>query len=217
MSEDPEETGVPEDIAVTPEREAEIRTAMEKGAEAAEVLKRQGRRAQREMPEGIRTFINPTEPNCRYLVKAGVPVIVPNPQAPLGLKAMSQRDGDVWAEFRSGVCVTEDLEVIEWCEAHGPSEKAHEAWHKARGTKTNTCNVGTGRCRDINDPLCAAWAEFKSQQVPKANQDATISPSLDIDALLERGTAQAAALHQGEALAQAGRNTQTTRRRRSGG
>jgi hypothetical protein len=112
-------------------------------------------------------FVAPVEKNTRFLVTAGKPLTVNDPNSPKG-KRMYEREGDVFVEFVSGICVltpgVNDVEIA-WCNAHPEI------------------------CRDASDPMTEAWLYLKEQQVATASKDAGLPSSIDIEALL-RGDAR---------------------------
>jgi hypothetical protein len=114
----------------------------------------------------VRAFVAPIEKNTRFLVKAGTPLTVNDPNSPRG-KRMYEREGDVWVEFIDGIVVLnpEDTLAIAWCEEN------------------------PAICRDIFDPMTEAWAYMKEMQVPTANQEARLPGSIDVEAIL-RGDAR---------------------------
>lgn len=128
-----------------------------------------------------RHFVSPTHPNERYLVVAGKPQMAPLQQNNLGMQAAVQREGDVWAVFASGVCSTEDPEVIEWLEAHSGDPADHAAYHVARNQEPRGCGTPVGLCQE-KGPGVDDWYKMKLAQTPLANRPIALDPEIDVDA-----------------------------------
>ncbi len=149
------------------------------------------RKIRNELDEDLRIFVSPLEPNTTFLVKPGKMLSFPDPNSPRGKKDM-EREGDVWAEFHSGICATRDDEVIEWCEAHSGDADLHTLYHSKMaedGTKrvsARECGVDVGLCRDIDWPATPGWAELKSLQMPTARRGASLPATMDVDKLFAR-------------------------------
>ncbi len=111
--------------------------------------------------EAYKTFVSSEEfHNTRFLAKAGVAVKAPIlAGSTSGIVPLVTRDGDLFAEFHSGVLVTKVPEVIVWCEEH-PSV-----------------------CRDATDPRTPGWATLKAMQTSKANREAALGREIDVDAM----------------------------------
>lgn len=108
-----------------------------------------------------RTFVAAEEHhNTRFLAQAGTPVKAPVlAGSTSGIIPLITREGDIFAEFTSGVLVTKVPEVITWCEAHPQV------------------------CRDATDPRTPSWATLKAMQVSKANREAALGREIDVDAM----------------------------------
>lgn len=152
--------------------------------------------------DGLRAFIAPNELNSTFLVRAGEPYRPPSMSGfgGAGLIPLMGREGDLTIRFTGGICVTDDPELIEWCEAHGPDSDLHRRYHEERDQDPRGCGVGSGLCRDASDPMTEIWAEFRAQQIPNARRDATISPGIDIDKALTRGMRGITAAGEGKRL-----------------
>jgi hypothetical protein len=108
-------------------------------------------------PPGTRVFVAPAYPNMRVLVKQGKLIQAPSPDGPRDIR----REGDVWAKFVGGILVTDDPDVIAWCEAH------HDV------------------CRDAYDPKTEVWVALVQAQRETATSEAKLPPGLDVEKLLE--------------------------------
>ncbi len=108
------------------------------------------------VPEGTRSFVAPAHPNGKFLVRQGKLIQAPSPEGPRDIR----REGDVWAKFTSGVLVTDDPDVIAWCEKHPEL------------------------CRDAFDPETEVWAALIEAQRETATRGASLPPSLDVSKLL---------------------------------
>jgi len=142
--------------------------------------------------DGFRTFLAPTHPNTRFLVKPGKIQTIPYMAgAPMGVQSMAGRDGDVWLRFVNGIASTDNEEEIAWLEAHSGDPQAHADYHN-EGSKTGacvalkSCKAPIGLCRE-QGPGIEAWAELKTLQQPTAKRAATLSPEIDVDALVGGG------------------------------
>lgn len=123
--------------------------------------------------EKLRAFVAPVEKNTRFLVVAGKPLTVNDPNSPRG-KRMYEREGDVWVEFTDGLCVLtpDQTQELAWCESNPEI------------------------CRDVSDPMTEAWAYMKEMQVPTASQDARLPASINIEAILRGDSSGSQAPHQ---------------------
>jgi len=189
------------------EAQAQIAARNEVTAKAAEGMK--AARKEGRVPDpipGLRVFISPQHPNTSFLIKAGTVISFRDPNSPTG-KRDTAREGDIWAEFHSGVLATDDPEVIAWCEAHGPYADLHVAYHKEKGTDLRQCQAQVGLCCDASNPMAEAWAEFKSAQIPLANREATMPPGIDVDKILTGGTLTEHTGGEGERLVRAAKAT----------
>ena len=208
----PENGGAPEG---TIQNEEQAKEAQEKAEEARAVQQKaaDGMQAgaasgQRDAPEGgLRVFIAPQEPNTSFLVRVGKVISFRDPGSPTG-KRDTAREGDVKASFHGGILATSDPIVIAWCEAHGPDEDLHKAYHKDRGETARSCRAGHGICCDATDPQAEVWAEFKAAQIPTAGRDATMPPGVDIDGVLQGRQIKGRTGGEGSRLIDAARATQ---------
>ncbi len=157
---------------------------------------------------GLRTFLSPTEPNTQFLVRPGKLISFPDPNSPTGRRD-SHRDGDIWATFSGGVCVSRDPIIIEWLEAHAGDRDAWLAYHARYGSNPREDSVPYNLCRDIRTENVEAWAEMKALQVPTSRRAATLSPGLDVDKVFGsgRGVMNRDGNSAGQALVAAGEAT----------
>lgn len=172
---------VPEFMSLSAAMEA--KSASEAGNKAAERLRSAALegRVERE-PNGMRSFVCPTQPNTRFLVRAGDVESAPYQQAALGLRPALSRQGDIWLKFVSGVCSTDDPIQIEWLEAHTGDPEAHRAYHEAKGQNARTCGAPIGLCRE-QGPGVDDWYKLKLSQIDTASEKHGIPPEVDIDAI----------------------------------
>lgn len=174
----------PDFFSVT--KAVEGRDVIATGTDAAERLRQMAKAGQVKpvaVPDGMRTFLAPTAPNSKYLAVKGKPVTTNVNTGVIGLPAMTHRDGDLWVEFQTGVCTSEDPATILWLEAHSGIPEMHEAYHKHYGDKASECDVPIGLCREQGAGI-DVWAELKMGQHPTATRAATISQQIDVDALM---------------------------------
>lgn len=162
-----------------PDEMKELNQALDKGASALADALAQGRVEDWD-DEGLRTFLNPTRPNEKFLIKPGK-IVKGDTQAEPGMR---ERIGDVWARFTNGVISTRDEDVIEWCEAHCGSRERFLAYHSRHNTNPRLDSAPMGMLRDIHTKGVEAWAEMKVQQIPLKHRAATLTPGLDIDKLI---------------------------------
>lgn len=186
------ENETPAGVATTPiesdeERQtglAQAEAAAAKAEKAAAGIAQAAASGQRIPPEStLRIFLSPQHPKTKFLVKTGELKSFPDQNSPTGRRE-THREGDVFAQFDGGVLATDNPDVIEWCEAHGPSEELHIAYHQTRGDKARGCRAGQGVCCDSQDENAGAWCEMKAAQIPIASREATMSPSMNIDNIL---------------------------------
>lgn len=142
---------------------AAAQEAAEKLEQARKTLAEAGRALDKSVPEGHRVFITYSQfANAHILVKSGEPVYAPvGTHTPLGMRPVSHREGDKWAVFQGGVLVTDDPDIIAWCESHPEI------------------------CRDASDPFAAEWAELKSAQLPTNTRDEMLPRTIDVDKLID--------------------------------
>jgi hypothetical protein len=108
-------------------------------------------------PEGVRSFVAPAHPNGKFMVKPGKLIQAPSPDGPRDIR----REGDIWAKFSGGVLITDEPEVIAWCEKHPDI------------------------CRDAFDPQTEVWVALREAQRETATRGASLPPSLDVAKLLQ--------------------------------
>lgn len=137
------------------------------------------------MPEGTVVFVAPVERNTTYLINPTERVIksINDPNSPTGQRDMRSENTlaihDVWVQFKDGVCVIDTTT---------PDGKKQAAWAKEHASI----------CRDISEPMTAAWVQMKEAQTPSARKEASLPTGLDVDSLL-RG--DRSALRSGNATA----------------
>lgn len=134
------------------------------------------------LPDGYRIFLSPHYPNAAFLATAGKPRVGINPAAPMGVEPLAERRGDVWVKFDSGVCATDEVEVIKWLEAHSGDQTAHGDYHRAKNEDV-MCGNPYSLCRE-QGPGSDVWAELKLGQMDIMTRNKTIDPSLDVEALM---------------------------------
>lgn len=136
--------------------------------------------------QGYRGFVAPVETNTRFLIKAGTPFAVRDPNSPTG-ERLTRRDGDQFVQFHGGSLTTNDPDVIAWCEAHSVDPKAHEAYHKGR---KDACTLRQPEiCVDVDHDQAAVWFYAKRAQLNLGNQEPSLPGNVDVGAFM-RGEAQ---------------------------
>src|SRR3990167_1424820 len=97
---------------MNPSAAAEAHHVAKTGTEAMEKLREAARGGRvRDLPESTAyTFLSPTHPNGRFLVRAGKVVTVAIQAGAIALDVIPtvRRDGDLFAIFSSGVLTTQD-------------------------------------------------------------------------------------------------------------
>lgn len=136
-----------------------------------------------EQAAGLRSFLAPTAPNGAFLAIKGRVTLAPFQSGVIGLPPATHREGDVWVEFRQGVCSTDDPLKLIWLEAHSGYPDLHEAYHRHYGENPAECTTPIGLCRE-QGPGIDVWAELKTGQHPTSSRPATISQEIDIDAFM---------------------------------
>lgn len=186
--------------------EGEARTASaEKAATGMDAAIATGKRI---APKGtLRLFLSAQHPNTKFLVQVGEVQSFKAQDSPTGRRD-TNREGDVWAQFSGGMLATNDPIVVEWCEAHGPDEDLHREYHRAREESTRACRAGHGVCCDAADPNAAHWVAMKDAQIPNASREATMSPGMDVDGLLQGKTVSGPVGGEGDRLVEAARITE---------
>ena len=149
-----------------------VEEGLAKAAEGLDAAIREGTLEVDERPEGWAVFVAPVQRNTRYLVNPTERRIhsIVDPNSPTGKRQMST-DNDVWLEFRDGICIFDTRTVdgekrLAWAQSHPEV------------------------CRNIDDPMTAAWVQMKEAQTPTSRKDNSLPTGLDVDALL-RGDARA--------------------------
>ena len=165
----------------------DVRKAMEnaetiaKGADAADKLRG---KSVVPMEAEVRSFVSPTNPSERFLITAGKVEEVPYQMGGvLGLKPALGRIGDVWCQFTSGVCTTDDAVQIQWLEAHSGDPEMHGDYHRGKSENPRDCSVPIGLCRE-QGPGIDVWVQLKSGQIPTSSRGIVISPEIDVDAFM---------------------------------
>lgn len=150
-------------------------------------------------PDAPRMFVSPTHPNDRFLIKAGKNITAPIQQGMMGLVPIVARDGDLWVEFNSGVCIADSPEATEWLEAHTGDPTAHATYHMDCGENPRNCSAPVGLCQE-QGPGIDDWYKMKQAQMPLANRPIALDPDIDVDfyiqaakgnAIAKRSSAQA--------------------------
>lgn len=158
------------------------------GNRAADTLRaaaRNGQVVRNTDPNAPRSFVSPTFPNSKFLVKAGVLQTAPYQQAALGMIPAISRTGDVWVRFVASVCTTNDPLIISWLEAHSGNPEMHLAYHEQNGgVDARSCGTPIGLCRE-QGPGIDDWFKIKQAQMDFAHRNHGLDPSIDIDALLD--------------------------------
>lgn len=111
---------------------------------------------------GKRAFVAPLHKNYRILVKAGPMGNQPHPNFPQGIAA---RSGDIWLTFTGGIAIIdpstpEGATQLAWCEKHAD------------------------KCRDAFEAETEAWSSLKEAQAERPDAVPSLSPSIDVDALM---------------------------------
>lgn len=147
-------------LATEEEREEEQR-AQKELQDAQDALSKARKAGKTDLPpiQGYRGFAAPIEQNSRILVKPGKLVQIRDASSPTGMRDAS-RQGDKFAHFTNGVLVTDDPDIIKWCEEH---------------PKT---------CRDVEDPMTSTWYMMRSAQIATKNREATLPSEVNVDAAL---------------------------------
>jgi hypothetical protein len=130
--------------------------------------------------DGKRHFVSPLHLNERYLVVAGTVQLAPLAQSNLGMQGAIARNGDVWAEFTSGVCSTDDPDVIAFLLGHSGDPADHQDYHTARGQNPRGCGTPIGLCQE-QGPGVDDWYKMKQAQVDLANRPRALDPEIDVD------------------------------------
>lgn len=127
--------------------------------EAADKLSQENLPPSDVQEQGYRTFVAAKQyENSKILAIPGTPIkMPPHPGMSPGITPYSQRDGDKFVKFSGGVLVTNDYEIIAWCEAHPQV------------------------CRDASDPRTQGWVTLKDMQTETASRDAVLPQSVDVD------------------------------------
>ena len=124
-------------------------------------------------PVGKRGFIAPAYKNGKFMVKPGVSGRM---QLADG-RSIEDRPGDKFAVFKGGMLITDDEDIIAWCEKHPEI------------------------CRDAQDPDTRVWATLTESKLTLSTRSAQLPEGLDIDKLI-KGEAQEMAQGTGDKLVQ---------------
>lgn len=218
--------GIPE--FVSPQRAIEAYQTHAAGEGAAARLReaaKAGTLLTEKAPSGLRTFLSPTHPMTKFLIKSDTVNYAPfHPGGAMGIRPVMGREGDVWVRFNNGVCTVDEQaepDKLAWLLAHSGDPQAHQDYHvSGGGVKLEHCKAPIGLCRE-QGPGIDVWAEFKIKQVPTASRPAVVSPEIDIDAFMRMNPAahQASTLRTGEGArmaAIADNNEQASRDRQYG-
>jgi len=141
-----------------------------------------------------RAFVNPVSPNTRYLVRGGEVIHLRDQNSATGFRDVSRETpgspekSDKWAVFTNGVLVTNDTEVIAWCEENDDI------------------------CRDANAPGTEFWFNVKQAQIPLATREPSLDQGIDVDAAL-RGEGIAPTKGRGGAVSSARQFAETANER----
>lgn len=157
-----EDSGAPFAGTVSPEEMAAATQGLAERQNAAELLAKE-----KVVPEtGLVSYVAaPEYAQKSFLIKAGEPQAAPiqmgtNP----GIKPLLRREGDKWARFVGGTLVTDDPDIIAWCDAH-PTQ-----------------------CRRSDDPVTRGWHTLKEMQTRRANRDQAMDASqMDAEASFPAG------------------------------
>jgi hypothetical protein len=123
------------------------------------------------LPEGTCVFVAPVERNTTFLVNPTERIIksINDPNSPTGQRDMRSENTpaihDVWLTFKDGIC------IVDTTTKDGQKQLA---WTKEH----------SDICRDINEPMTAAWVQMKEAQTQTARREASLPTGLDVDALL---------------------------------
>lgn len=154
------DSGAPALGPVTPqERKTALEGAEERKA-AATALDQASVAPPPEELRRMKSFVSAREhANASFLVKAGIPTPLPAAfAAGSSVQPLARREGDKWAHFVGGILVTDDPDIIAWCEIHPKV------------------------CRDSANPMTKVWATIKDMQARLSNRDPMVDQSqLDAD------------------------------------
>ena len=165
------------------QKASEAQAAATSGADAADQLRelaKQGRVVPTPVNSDQRAFMAPLHPNGKFLAKAGTVNYAPYQTAVLGMKPAIDRTGDVWVQFTSGICSTNDPIIIAWCEAHAGDPEKHREYHERCQENPRTCGAPIGLCRE-KGPHVDDWYKMKLAQVPLKNRERGLDPEIDVD------------------------------------
>jgi len=99
----------------------------------------------------LKTFINVKEPNTTYLIRESTSEENKPFVSLEGVIHKTTRVGDVEAEFRDGLLMTDDPEIISWCQARYPD------------------------ILDMDDPAAEAMVVLQRFQTPRNNYEPDIN------------------------------------------
>ena len=164
--------------------------AMQIGARAAET-------AARSTPvetdsNAPRQFLAPQQPNSKFLVRRGKPRVNSLVNTSSGIENLSERVGDVWVRFQSGIfslfAGDEDYQIkLDWLVGHSGDPEVHRIYHETVGENASSCSVPYGLCREGTEDGIEDWVEMKSGQIDTMYQDHTVRREMDVDAYFARG------------------------------
>lgn len=145
-------SGAPEAGVVSTEQRREVQGDLSEMKSAAQRFEKEDEVVAPD--DGLVAYVASTEhANESFLAVAGkVREGNPNVSGTVGLIPAIQRDGDKWAKFVNGVMVTDDLDIIKWCDEH------------------------TKICRRSDDPMTKGWATLKALEARMANREQLIDP-----------------------------------------
>lgn len=132
-----------------------------------------------------RTFVTPTHLNGRFLVRYGRTEEAPYNPAVIGIRPAVRREGDLWAKFTNGICLTMDEEVAEFLEAHSGDPEMHVLYHSEPGRRpARECATPVGLCKERapeNSKEIDDWYKMKRGQQELANKSAGFDKDVDVD------------------------------------
>lgn len=131
-------------------------------------------------PNAPRMFVSPTHQNDTFLIRPGKNIMAPMQPGMLGLQPIIGREGDIWAEFHSGVCIANGPELLDWLLAHTGDPEAHREYHEDNGQDPRTCSAPVGLCQE-QGPGIDDWYKMKLAQIPLAHRAASLDPEIDVD------------------------------------
>jgi hypothetical protein len=152
------DSGAPTRGEVSPQEKAEVTDGVQGAVSASSTFQEAEEVAPAD--EGLVAYVSAEEyANSRHLITPGTPIKAPIAAGgTVGIIPLIRRDGDIWARFVNSILVTDEPDVIAWCDAH------------------------TKICRRSSDPMTKSWATVKGLQARKANRDRILDSSeMDAD------------------------------------